>query len=506
MRVISSKIGHIESYAIDSVQKKLLFKNQQQENAWSKISTALLRYLLNVHEGVVYTFSFSNKILSHRIILEELKQKGFIEHYGEGVVHCDYPRLNFFGIFIFIEKELILIRSWGSTLPFEDKNVALSKALGEGLERQASYYLKNSTSIQYPVLRKGDASFLYDLVPGIRPSDAAENDIYVRSKEDMKDVVGFMAPTLTGGSKKFLPLGCFYWGEKGDDLEKSFQEHTTSGSGGGYTQEAATLSGLYELIERDLFLLYWYSKIKPAVIDIEHENGEFFNYIKDAKERFNLEIYFLNTKYDIDIPACVCVIVDPVLHLVSVGAKVSLDPEHVLRGAFEEALATLNSIRDRKVHISEEKLKKIMRNRPQSNIEVNKALRGDLYCSPYGISLIKDLWINNNNHHITFRNFSEDGKKFSSKKEELRFVIAFFKKLVQEKGEGYHAYIHKFSSHWTKLCKYHVIHIFVPSFLKLHLTEVYVTKTSTRLTEFSRSKGVTTEMSDRINTLPHLFP
>ncbi len=506
MRVISSKIGYIESHKIDQVQKKLLFKEVFHGDIWSKVSNLLLKWLLNMHEGVVYTFSFSDKILSQRILLEELKQKGFIEHYGEGIVHCDYPRLNFFGVYLFIEKETLLIRSWGGTLPFEDKNVALGKALGEGLERQTSYYFKNSTSIQYPKFWKGDASFLYDLIPRIAPQTNLESSMYVRSKNDMKDVLGFMAPTLTQGSKKFLPLGCFYWGEKGDDAEKSFQEHTTSGSGGGYTQEAATLSGLCELIERDLFLLYWYSKVKPAIIAIENQTGEFFDYIKDAKERFNLEIYFLNTKYDIDMPSCVCVVVDPVLHLVSVGAKVALDPELALRGAFLEALATLNSIRNRKDHVSEETLRKILQERPQSHVEINKALRVVLYCSPYGISLIKDLWIKNNNNNITFETFSEDGKNFPSKKEELKYVVDFFKKLVKEKGEGYHAYIHMFSSVWTKLCKYYVVHVFVPSLLKLHLNEVYSTKSSARLTEFCTNKGVKMETENSINPLPHFFP
>lgn len=506
MREITSKIAYLESNQIESVSKKILLKEYMWGDMYAIFINSLLRVIFGDKDGIVYFFPFANKILGDRVLLEILKEKGFVQNYGEGLLHCDYPRFNFFGMHILIDKDTSTLRSWGYTLPFEDKTLALKKALGEALERQATYYHKKSSSVFYPKLLKNDASFLYSLMPKFSEKQLLQYSNFAGSSDDFKNVTGFYSNSLTKKGKTFLPLHCFYWGEYVDTSDKIFYEGSTSGSGGGVTVEDATLSALYELIERDLFMLYWYSKVKPSIITVDDESGEFFDYIRDVKERFNLEVYFLNLEYDINVPACLCLVVDPVLHLVAIGAKVTFSSEVGMRGAFLEALATLNLIRTRKEQVGEDRLKELLQLPAFIDPTITKNVRVGMYCSPFGISIIKNLWIEGNKQKISFVEYNKKTQVFPSRKEELAKVVIAFKGLVKEKGEGYHIYEHHFSSIFTKFCKYKVVHVFVPSFLKLHLFEPHAAPISSRLMEFAKSKGIRITKVEEVNQMPHLFP
>ena len=509
MRDITSKISYLESYELAHSSKELIISSPLVDDSFiSQIRKLLIFKLLGIKNSVLYTFSFKDSILAERLLLESYKESGFIESYGEGVVYCDYPRLNFFGIVLFIEKDKLTVRSWGYSLPYEEKSLAIKKSFWEALERQSSYYLPSSSSIMYPDFKRGDASFLYDFIPKFNELQIRNNPSLLSEKKDLQNVFGLWVKSLTKSGKTFLPADCFFWGKRVGEEAKFFQDLTTSGSGGGYTVENATLSALYEAIERDLFMLYWYAGTPPQLIDLSLEKGSFFDYIKDAKERYNLEIYFFDVHYDINIPACVCIVIDPVLNLVSVGAKVSYNTVTALQGSCIEALATLCSIRSDhdKNAIKEESLIAILKDVEENPSSVNKIIRTSMYSSPLGIKMIKDLWINSS-EVSSFKDFDALSRNFSSTADEFKYITDQFKKLTVEKGEGYHIYTHTFSSLWTKLFGYKVVHVFIPSFLKLNLSEVYRATNSSRLSEFIKKykkESLSGELSS--NVLPHPLP
>ena len=130
--------------------------------------------------------------------------------------------------------------------------------------------------------------------------------------------------------------------------------------------------------------------------------------------------------------------------------------------------------------------------------------RVNLYCSALGISMIRNQFLIGN--EISYEEFSIGEKSFSSKKDEKVFVVSLFKDLIAKKGNGYHIYDHRAVSFWTKEMDYEACHIFVPSFLKLHLEEMLATPVSERLFLFAKEKGKNINHENDIVKLPHFFP
>jgi hypothetical protein len=184
------------------------------------------------------------------------------------------------------------------------------------------------------------------------------------------------------------------------------------------------------------------------------------------------------------------------------GAKTNTDPESALRGALLEALAVITMRRYKKTFVTEEKLRAYLAMKPfTQDIDRNERMR--LYASPYGIDIIRKTFLGGD--EISFSTFAALGKEFRTHREELTYVCTQLKILVKEKGAGYHAYRHFFASTLLSQYKYHVVHVFIPSFLKLHLYEKLATPLSARLTEFARLHGKTIVDVEDINPLPHFF-
>lgn len=503
MRTNSSKIKILSTLEIKSVRRTILFDRTHYFKFIKNIKFFVLGKLLGVQEGYFYIVK-TNHQYAVRSLLDSLKEKKFIEGYGEGVLFSDYPKFYFVGIVSFLKKMDTAEKhySWGYVLPGDDKEKAYSKALGETLERHATYYSSLERNVAYPKFYKGDASFLYPFIPKFTQEQIKKYSDIVTSEDDMKEMFGFKVKSITGGTKQFLPVESFYWGGLSDKGQKVFFHPTTSGSGGGITHDEALLSAIYEGIERDHFLLYWFSGISPNQIQLGSADGGFGEYIEHIKKDYNLEVYFLDTRYDTEVLSTVCVLIDPVLNLIAMGGKAGLQVEEVLRGSFLEALAILCSIRDRGEHVSESELRTILGDF-SLKMNLGKTKRMNLYSSPHGISLVKSHFLDGG--HVTVREFSGSVKRFDTKKEEKEYLLAMLQRLVTKKGDGYHAYVHDFSSIWTKETDYFVTHVFIPSFLKLHLIEALATPVSERVYAFAKEKEKSLHSEKDINRLPHFF-
>lgn len=440
-------------------------------------------------------------------LLESLRQLKFINHYGEGPIFNDYPKFHYIGINYIIDhttsSETQL--AWGYCLPNGNVTTAFSKALGESLERQASYYLPGLTSAKFPKQKLSDASYLYNLIPHFTEEQLELNSKLIRGPQDLKGISGFFAKSLTSDKKRFFPFEAFYWGTVVNPQQKILFHPTTSGSGGGLTLNQALVSGWLESIERDHLLLYWFSGIPPKKIDINSLPTTFKNYVTKIINRYNLEIFFLDLSYDTDIITGACVVIDPVHHRITMGAKAGFSGINVLESSLLESLAVLSSTRSRGTPVSEETLKDILKVPPFTKI-INRSDRVNLYGSNFGNNLIRDTFLSG-----SFIPFSDFDKKNlnpyeNSYDKQLDYLIKVFEKLVTDKGAGYHAYYHEFDSIWLDRLHYHAAHIFIPSLLKLHLNETLATPVSERLFTFAKEHGKNNLSKETINPLPHFFP
>lgn len=468
-----------------------------------------LSYLLQIKEGTVFAVEHVTDY-GVRGLLDQLTQEGFVNRYGEGYIFCDYPRIHYAGIIFLLNGEISESqRAWGYTLPHESSEISLFKALFEALERHATYYSPSIRTVEYPIFKKGDASFLYDLIPHFSKEQLKKFPFLVGSANHLKNVLGFHSKSLLTGGKSFLPVSVFYYGKDliTDEIPALF-DPTSSGSGAGQTLESATLSALYEMIERDHFLLYWFSGITPEEIVYDSVISPLGVYVTNMRVRYNLEVRFFNVGYDYSVKAVFCVVIDPVLNIIACGAKVGQNAEIVMEGALLEAIAVLGSLRGRDERGDFQSLKKILDGDTILDETLDRKKRVNMYCSAEGIALVRSKWLDKKHPRIDFEYFSKESIVFTSKKEELAYMIKNCKELFNKNGEGYNVFIHEHSSKYVKKIGCRVVHVFIPALLKLHLSEPMATPLSMRLVIFAQSKGAKCLSGEEISlfSLPHFFP
>ncbi len=465
----------------------------------------ILTKLFRVKEATLAVLPLKTSLLSVRETLEGYRKEGFISVYGEAPTYVDYPPLNFFGLQFAIDSESY-VWAWGFTLPYQDKKLALQKAFWEALERHATFYVQGSTTALYPKLTEGDARWLCKQVPQV--TDFQKKQFSFLSREnDFGRVMGFRSTSLTGYGSRFLPVEAFYWGKHGFANPIFFQEPNTNGGGGGMSVSQAKVSGIYELIERDLFIATWYSNAKLTKVEVGADLPELYAYLKKATDHFNLEIYFFSLRFDINATTIWCVVIDPVLNLVSCGAKASSCARVSLEGALSEALAVLYSIRSKRetATISQEMIKRVYEAKSLGEVDVDKATRTHFYCNERGVAFLRKKLLGNIVLHTTSGELTKNDLQFSSPEVELRFLINEFKELVKKKGEEYHLYSHVHRSSWLDKADYATVMVFCPALLKLHLEEKFAALVTPRLFEYAKLHGSSVRSEKDLEKMPHPF-
>lgn len=88
---------------------------------------------------------------------------------------------------------------------------------------------------------------------------------YMRWREDI-DVPWVQAADLSGGEPVWAPTSLTYLDYPGNTADLYFCPPTSNGLGAGPSLDAAALSGLYELIERDGFVITWMNRLPPTEV------------------------------------------------------------------------------------------------------------------------------------------------------------------------------------------------------------------------------------------------
>ena len=85
MREITSKINYLDSFVVESPQKTFVHDRWNLWGIKAILESILVKILFGGKEGVIYFFPIKNSILPVRVILEKLRQSGFVESYGDGL-------------------------------------------------------------------------------------------------------------------------------------------------------------------------------------------------------------------------------------------------------------------------------------------------------------------------------------------------------------------------------------------------------------------------------------
>lgn len=219
-----------------------------------------------------------------------------------------------------------------------DEEVAILKTINEGLERFSLCVYRNDNLLFSS----------YEKIAGkaINPSSFAgisdvqrQSDKRLEIKRDscFRWVKGFSLP-----EKKdvFIPAQLVYVGYRYHLGEPLIQQQISTGAAAATSFEEALYSGICETVERDAFVITYFNKLSPPLINLETIDDVDFQKLLASFKRYNLELYVINTTTDIAIPSVMAIIVDrtgvgPAVH---VGNKTDLNFKKAIIGAVCECL------------------------------------------------------------------------------------------------------------------------------------------------------------------------
>jgi ribosomal protein S12 methylthiotransferase accessory factor len=135
----------------------------------------------------------------------------------------------------------------------------------------------------------------------------------------------------------YAPASLVYMNYAGADGREFFTRTNTSGLAGGRDLASAVLSAIYELVERDAYLITWLTRLPAARITFDDTNGLAAEICRHYA-RFGIETFAFDVTTDLRIPVVMAVAVDHTgaLPAAVVGLGCDLDPASALDRAVME--------------------------------------------------------------------------------------------------------------------------------------------------------------------------
>jgi ribosomal protein S12 methylthiotransferase accessory factor len=219
----------------------------------------------------------------------------------------------------------------------ETEQEAMLGAIGEALERYCAYQENPEAVFRATAADLGRAAIpppdfvLYSdrqyALPGFK-----------YAKPDMQTPIGWTrAVELPEGSEAFVPASLVYLYFNTEGPDGYFCPPTSNGLAAGPSLDSAVLSGLYELIERDAFLITWMNRLAVPRVDYSSMPGIAAR-IRSHYARFGIEALVYDVTTDIGVPVMMAMAVDrsgggPA---VVVGLGCHLNPAVALKKALME--------------------------------------------------------------------------------------------------------------------------------------------------------------------------
>lgn len=381
----------------------------------------------------------------------------------------------------------------GFSLDFE---AALSKAVGEFLERYTLTLYRNKELLDFSVreIRNANKHFLDPFLSEQFSEEQKNKFPKYRFDADSKFrwVIG---QSLMSGEKSLIPAQRVYWNYSCASDEPVLLQPTSNGAGGMFTPDEAIISGLCELIQRDAFLVYWMNGIAPPRIASNSiENPEAKKMIAMC-ERYGLEVHILNVTSDIKVPAIVTILVDRSGYgpSVTLGGGCGIDPSSAIVRGLCEAIGVRYMLRDR--------FKDTDFDLPKAYIpfttDVSLEQRMVYWGNP-GMQKKIQFFLNGPPHTLE-ESFAGFPQNLNSKAE-----LAYLKGLFQGKGERYEIFYYQARHEILETLGYSSVSVSVPALLPLYLTETRAPLGNPRLQEACAALGHAPRGA--INPIPHPFP
>ncbi len=383
---------------------------------------------------------------------------------------------------------------FGASTEYE---IALSKSLGELLERYMFIMRKDiktwTASVRELRLEKKHfldpffvdqfAKWQKERFPAFRFDDESQFR-WVHGK------------SLMTGKGALIPTQLAYWHYRQIAGEPVLRSGITSGAAGMFSRTEAIIGGIYEIIQRDGFLVYWLNSIVPGRIDPASVMDVDSRRLLDDCERYGIDVHILDTTTELRIPSVTVVLTDrygggPE---VVVGAGCDRSPERAIHAALVESLSSRFWLRS-----AMEKGRKYAL--PESYEPfVSDILLHDriVYWANPGMREKIQFFLSGPMRTID-EAFPEKRADVSPGQE-----LAWLTELFRKKGPAYEIFCYEAEHEVLDAIGYHVIMSVIPAMLPMYLDETRAPLGHRRLHEACRALGY--EPPEHPNLVPHPFP
>ncbi|WP_129116480.1 YcaO-like family protein [Halegenticoccus tardaugens] len=212
-----------------------------------------------------------------------------------------------------------------------DWNAAFMKALGEGLERYCAGIYRSSA---FTTARATDVDRPVPPSRFVRPA-GTEN-----RRSDREDRLRWVEGVdLATGDEVSLPAEFVHF----PPPERRHKPPITTGLGLGNSTVEATLSGLYEVVERDATMLAWYSTFEPLELDVDSET---FETLVGRARAEGLSATAVLVTQDVDVPVVAAAVHrETAWPRFAMGSGAELDAAAAAESALAEALQNWMELR-----------------------------------------------------------------------------------------------------------------------------------------------------------------
>lgn len=382
---------------------------------------------------------------------------------------------------------------YGSAADFDE---AISKAIGELLERYFGTIYKREEMLLASVARMRASGRRFLSLEACSSFEPWQRERFLELQFSDTTVFRWqLADEIVRGRKTYVPAQLMYWMYNWrEEKEPLLIPMTSNGSAGHFTREEAIIAAVHEYVQRDGFLIYWMNTLSPRVIDVTQANEPEIQTLLSRLKRYRLTPYFLNVTTDLGIPTTICMLVhdaegEPFL---SIGAATGRTAKDAIMSSYHEALAVQNGASEQPAHdgISFDDYEPFTRDDIGME-ERTKMWRGKEMFARARFFISGEVQ--------SFTSFAESFPQYRNPREEFDALIELFR----SRGAGYEIYTCEASHHALSKLGYHVVRVFIPALVPMHLQERYPALARSRLTEVPKKLGFEKPVR---NIYPHPFP
>lgn len=427
---------------------------------------------------------------------------GLIEYFMNNPPYYDEPKI--YGFAAVLRKppeveeyhkrlapEISIGMSGGASL---DKDRAMWKVIGESVERYSLFMTGRQTvSNTFRNLRK-EGEKLLD--PDLIYSDTGQDHLYPKQLENVDWSHGF---DLSNGTSCLIPtqlIAVPFWNEAN---ERIWRAPITTGAAAGSSLESTIASGIFEVIERDAFMVSWLRQLKISriinfeshLINSDDRYSALLAQTLGYLSRYHLQPEFFMLPSDLPVPTIMCILKDKT----GIGPRftLGLDTDYsvpkAMLGALEESL----------------QLRPWVRQVQNKGIKRLTAKNG--FYDIYNLEQRANLWATNKGYRILEKwlNFSAtvDFESITNSDQDLK--IADLVNLIKQSGNNV------YFIDLTEFCPPAVVSkgiragkIIIPGFQPLYLIEQYADFVLSRLNSAeTRLKTISALANGALQKFPH---